>query len=169
MFNIAQITSDSLMESDGLGLIVWFQGCHRNCRGCQNPELLPFKGGLSTGVEIFETYDLDWVDNFILLGGEPLDQSEGVLEIAQYAHSKGKKVWLYTGYMFEEINKYVLDNVDVVIDGSYMDIYTSDVIRFRGSLNQRVFFKENSEWVDRTNNIESKTMFNKAIVNIDKE
>jgi len=170
MFSIAQITEDSLMESDGVGLIVWFQGCRGLCEGCQNPELHSFQGGLETDVSIFDSYDLSWVDNFVLLGGEPLDQSKGVVEVAQYAHEKGKKVWMYTGYSFEEIEQDVLNNVDVIIDGRYMKEYESNNIRYRGSSNQRVLIKINGQWEDKTNDIGlADNVFKEVKVNISKE
>jgi anaerobic ribonucleoside-triphosphate reductase activating protein len=50
-----------------------------------------------------------------------------------------KTVWLYTGYVYEEISDLeVIKYVDVLVDGPYVDELRDTTLRWRGSSNQRV-------------------------------
>ena len=50
-----------------------------------------------------------------------------------------KNVWSWTGYKFEDIpDKTSLENIDVLIDGQYIDELHDFRLKWRGTSNQRV-------------------------------
>ena len=80
-----------------------------------------------------------------LSGGEPLNQAMACYDIAQAAKQMGLNVWCYTGYTMEylrdngaEEQKALLAEVDVLVDGRYIQEKRSLSLDWRGSSNQRV-------------------------------
>ena len=76
-----------------------------------------------------------------MTGGEPLLQLDAANELAQAAKIFGLSVWLYTGYTFEELPPEaatLLENVDVIIDGAFIESQRDLDLQFRGSRNQRI-------------------------------
>lgn len=80
-------------------------------------------------------------------GGDPLYQIEASLEIAEYAKKINLNVWCYTGFTFETLLKRAkkektlhrfLENIDVLVDGRFMEEKKSLNLPFRGSENQRI-------------------------------
>lgn len=77
-------------------------------------------------------------------GGEPFAQAEGFLELAQALKEKGYEVASYSGYTFEQLlhgtaaQKQLLQSIDVLIDGPFLQAEKSLEIAFRGSKNQRI-------------------------------
>ena len=64
-------------------------------------------------------------------------------------------IWVYTGYTFEEVKqlkygKEILDNVDTIVDGRYIDELRDLTLEFRGSSNQNIWKKINNVWVNTT-------------------
>lgn len=92
--------------------------------------------------------DRPYIKRVSILGGEPLADKnlENVLKLVNkililFHHSK--KIWLYTGYTFEEClldsKKYeVIKNVDILVDGRYVDNLRDITLKWCGSSNQRV-------------------------------
>ena len=96
--------------------------------------------------------------NFSVLGGEPLDPQnikdvDEVLKEVRAAYPN-IKIYLWTGYTFEELSERedaqnVLKNVDVLIEGRYIEELRAD-LPLRGSSNQRVFINgENMKFYTR--------------------
>ena len=76
-----------------------------------------------------------------LSGGEPFLQIAPALELAKAAKNLNLNVWCYTGYKFEEIPQSaeeLLKNIDVLVDGEYIDELRDLELTFRGSKNQRI-------------------------------
>ena len=126
---IAGLVPESFVDGDGIRFAIFMQGCLRNCAGCQNPETHSLDGGrlMDTGIT--------------LTGGEPLLQLDAANELAQAAKIFGLSVWLYTGYTFEELPPEaatLLENVDVIIDGAFIESQRDLDLQFRGSRNQRI-------------------------------
>lgn len=79
-----------------------------------------------------------------LSGGDPLQQPEGTRALVHRIKQElGYNVWCYTGYTWEEI---VADHVlleavcelDVLVDGPFIQSERDTKLRFRGSRNQRL-------------------------------
>lgn len=86
------------------------------------------------------------------LGGEPLsrlsDNRKQVIALAKEIRKRfpDKDQWLWSGYTLEEIKadesmKGILDYIDVLVDGPFMEDKKDLSIPFRGSSNQRILRK----------------------------
>ena len=126
----------------GKRLLLFTQGCSLHCKGCVNQHLWQF--GVGANITVEEVLGLcQDVEGITLHGGEPLDQSEGVLEIVKALKSVGKTVILFTGYQYKELSKSSQKRAwelsDLVIYGRYVDSKRNIYLQFRGSTNQRVY------------------------------
>lgn len=126
----------------GKRLLLFTQGCSLHCKGCVNKHLWQF--GVGANITVEEVLGLcQDVEGITLHGGEPLDQSEGVLEIVKALKSVGKTVILFTGYQYKELSKSSQKRAwelsDLVISGRYVESKRNIYLQFRGSTNQRVY------------------------------
>ena len=126
----------------GKRLLLFTQGCSLHCKGCVNQHLWEFGAGKNiTAQEILEL--CADIEGITLHGGEPLDQSAGVLEIIRLLKAAGKTVILFTGYQYKELSlpsqRMAWRAADLVISGRYVEEKRSIYLQFRGSTNQRVY------------------------------
>lgn len=150
-----EITTDSIVDGEGIRSVIWTQGCRHNCPMCHNPSTHAFDAG--TLVEVSDVLkqidELEYQDGITLSGGDPLEQIDACLEIAKHAHEIGLNVWCYTGYTMEALLKRIekeknleelLLNIDVLIDSPFLIEKKSYNVPFRGSSNQRIIDSKNS-------------------------
>ena len=77
-------------------------------------------------------------------GGEPFAQAEGFYELAVALKEKGYEIASYSGYTFEQLlngtpaQRKLLEKLDILIDGPFVQAEKSLEIAFRGSKNQRL-------------------------------
>ncbi len=146
---IAGFVEESIVDGPGFRIVIFFQGCAHHCYGCHNPETWDFEGGKEVSFDLIKKIidDNPYADGITLSGGDPLYQIDASTEIAEYAKSKGLDVILYTGFLFEEVLemtkanqrlKYLLNNVDTLIDGPFILEQRHLSLKFRGSSNQRI-------------------------------
>ena len=144
-----EITTDSVVDGEGIRSVVWCQGCIHNCPGCHNPLTHSFESGILKDVsEVCEEISrLEFQDGITLSGGDPLCQIDACLEIAKFCQGIGLNVWCYTGYKIEELLKRsqkemklkeLLENIDVLVDSPFVLELKSFDVPFRGSSNQRL-------------------------------
>ena len=144
-----QIQRDSIVDGEGIRAVIWTQGCIHHCPGCHNPETHSFQDGITVDTEIIKQKikELEGQDGITFSGGDPMEQSAPCAELAEYCQSLGLNVWCYTGYTFEELIKKAkhiptiidfLNNIDVLVDGQYIDEKHNPKLNWRGSENQRV-------------------------------
>ena len=143
LIRIAGLVSESYVDGDGIRFAIFMQGCLRHCEGCHNPETHALNGGrlIDTAEIIAEIKKNPLLDGITLSGGEPFLQVEAANEIALAAKSFGLNVWCYTGYKLEELPpnaEPLLENVDVLIDGAFIEGLRDLELQFRGSRNQRI-------------------------------
>ena len=146
----APIQYDSIVDGEGMRAVLWTQGCPHHCEGCHNPMTHDFKGGFLTDTEELKQElkdNLKYQDGLTLSGGDPFMQAKAVCEIAEYAKSLNKNVWAYTGFTFEQLMDIsktkpeileLLSNVDVLVDGRFVQSLKSLDLYYMGSRNQRV-------------------------------
>lgn len=144
------ITYDSIVDGPGLRVVVWTQGCIHNCRGCHNPQTHDISGGYEIDSKeiIKQITKLRLHRGITLSGGEPFMQSEALIDIAKESRNNNLDVWAYTGYTLEELidkknpnyfnNINLLRNIDVLVDGRFMENKKNINLKFRGSENQRI-------------------------------
>ena len=140
---IAGIIPESFVDGEGIRFAIFMQGCLKNCKGCHNPATHDINGGkiLDTEEIISAIKKNPLLTGITLSGGEPFLQIAPAAELARAAKNFGLNVWCYTGYKLEEIPsdaEKLLQNIDVLVDGEYIDELRDLELNFRGSKNQRV-------------------------------
>lgn len=153
---IAGIKENDIVDGDGICVSVWVQGCPHRCPGCHNPETWEFNGGKEYNQEEMIKYILNLIGkngiqrNLSLLGGEPFckQNEEFCRKLAAAAHEKYPTctIFCWTGYTFKELNKmYNLDillkDIDILIDGRYIDSQRDITLKWRGSPNQQIRYQ----------------------------
>lgn len=136
----------STVNGRGLRSVLWVSGCDVFCPGCHNKESWDFRRGQVFDDESYERLtehmSKPYVDGLTILGGEPLAKKniEDVKKLLKKFKEDypTKTVFVWTGHLFEDIDKSVLDYVDVLIDGPFDIGQFSPRLKYRGSLNQRV-------------------------------
>lgn len=141
------ITKDDMKNGDGLRVVLWVAGCSHHCPGCQNPVTWDPEDGLpfdrAAEEEIFGQLEQEYISGLTLSGGDPLYEGnrEAVTELVRKVKSRypKKTIWLYTGYRWEKIRDLeVIRDIDVVVDGRYIQEERDITLEWRGSANQRV-------------------------------
>lgn len=155
--NFATIKPLDIANGIGIRVSLFVSGCTHHCKGCFNEEAWDFDYGQpyteQTEKQIIDALKLDYVTGFSLLGGEPFEPQNqpelAKLLIKIKSVYPEKTVWCYTGYDFEKdlltgkIGKWdtvktMLDNIDILVDGEYVDAMKNPDLKFRGSSNQRI-------------------------------
>lgn len=141
------ITKEDMLNGDGLRVVLWLAGCTHQCRNCQNPVTWDPEGGLvfdeAAKQEIFEELEKDYVSGITFSGGDPLyvGSREDVLELIREIKERypDKTIWLYTGYLWEEIRDLeLIAYLDVLVDGPFVEELKDNNLPWKGSSNQRV-------------------------------
>lgn len=141
------ITKDDMRNGDGLRVVLWVAGCNHYCPGCQNPVTWDPNDGLpynrEAWAEIEEQLKKDYISGITFSGGDPLYPSnrDQVIIIAKHIKENypEKTIWLYTGYMWEEIRTIPgIDIFDVIVDGPFIEELADVTYHWAGSTNQRV-------------------------------
>ena len=111
----AQIREMDISNGEGIGVALFVQGCHFHCPNCFNSETWDFHGGKEWTDEIADKFldlaDKPHIKRISILGGEPLAEENvgAVWELLNKIRSRfgnSKKIWLYTGYTWEELLSY---------------------------------------------------------------
>ena len=128
----------------GKRLLLFTQGCSIRCKGCVNSHLWNFGEGTdATTTEIVRLCEAEDIEGITLHGGEPLDQAEGLLEIAKSLKTKSKTVILFTGYTYKELSlksqRALWRISDIVVSGRYDESKRNIYLQFRGSTNQKIY------------------------------
>lgn len=148
---LAGIEYDSLVNGEGTRTTIFAQGCRHHCPGCFNPETHDFNGGeLFEVKEVFEKIKDDpFLDGVSFSGGDPLEQPEAFAELAEMIKQDNpdRNIWCWTGYKLEYLlknkihepgMKKLLDSIDVLVDGRFEQGLFSELLKYRGSSNQRI-------------------------------
>lgn len=163
--NYLQITHEDVCNGDGLRVVLWLSGCSHHCYNCQNPQTWNPNSGIpfdeSAKQEIFNELSKDYISGITFSGGDPLHENnlDDVLSLIKEIRISypDKTIWLYTGFKLEKImlpiptiiddlytieitdkRKKIISNVNVLVDGEYIDEQKDLTLKWRGSKNQRV-------------------------------
>lgn len=154
----AGIINNDVVNGYDVCVSYWCQGCEFHCPGCHNPQTWDFNGGVDADEDnlieqIGEAITKNGVRrNLSILGGEPLCDEN--IAFTHKLISEIKKrypkimIFVWTGYKWEDIisrkdkysdlRKYIVKNINVLVDGQF-DVNLRDItLPFRGSKNQRV-------------------------------
>ena len=142
-----QVEFFSVANGDGIRTVLWVQGCNHHCVGCQNPQTWDSSAGrkYTEDVEknIMNSLESEYVSGITLSGGDPLfpDNRDDVTALCKRIKEKypNKTIWLYTGYLYEEVlNLDIMGYIDVLVDGEYHAEERNLALPYCGSENQRV-------------------------------
>lgn len=143
----SQIRNLDIANGPGCRISVFVSGCEHRCKNCFNPETWNFDYGKEftedTLNSILELAKPDHISGLSILGGEPLHlkNQEEVIRLARKFKEvyPDKTVWLWTGYLIEEVFENLVDSeIDVVVDGKFVEALKDLRLKYRGSSNQRV-------------------------------
>lgn len=144
-----KIEKNSIANGTGVRCVLWCSGCLLHCKGCQNPHTWSFNSGAPFDKEVlqelYEALDKSYIQGLTLSGGNPMDNIPEILHICRTVKEKfpTKDIWIYSGYTFEQLQQSqaamcVLEYVDVLVDGPYIEEQRDITLPWRGSRNQRV-------------------------------
>lgn len=151
MLNYSEIRKFDVTNGPGVRTTIFVSGCTHKCEGCFNEELQDFNYG-NKWTKNEENEFISYVSDPVvvgvnILGGEPLQQNMDscLLDLLKRIKEEypDKSIWLWTGYVFEDIldNKEKMDIiklVDILVDGKFEIDKRNLKLKYRGSENQRV-------------------------------
>lgn len=141
------ITTDDMLNGEGLRTVLWVAGCGHHCKGCQNPVTWDAEGGLpfdeAAEEELFAKLGKEYISGLTFSGGDPLYPANRA-EVGRLA-GKAKRlfpqkdIWLYTGYRWEEASALpLMAHIDVLVDGKFEEDLKDSKLHWKGSFNQRI-------------------------------
>ena len=142
-----KIRKMDISNGPGVRVSIFMQGCSFHCKDCFNEETWDFNGGKEYTDEtinrVLELCDKEYIVGLSILGGEPVHPKniEGTTKLAKSFKEKfpNKNIWMWTGFLFENIkDNELLNYIDVLIDGQFKTELFDPTLRWRGSSNQRV-------------------------------
>jgi anaerobic ribonucleoside-triphosphate reductase activating protein len=157
MDRYAGLITNDFANGTGTCVSFWMQGCPHHCPSCQNPETWDFQGGKEVPTDIrgqiIKAICANGITrNFSVLGGEPLcdenlDEVDKIITGVRTAYPQ-IKIFVWTGYILEELKEkkndkinHILSQIDVLIDGPFIQAERDITLELRGSRNQRVLYR----------------------------
>lgn len=153
--NVADIITCTEVEGPGKRFCIWVQGCPLRCPGCCNPLMQEFREETWTSVEdladqIRSAKDLYGIEGVTFVGGEPLSQIPAVGFLCEKIQEMDLGVMVFTGNQYKTLQKrvqegeealdHLLQHVDLLIDGPFLQDRLSEDRCFVGSDNQGIRF-----------------------------
>ena len=153
----ATLRTHDVANGPGVRVSLFVSGCTHRCPGCFNAEAWDFSYGEPFGDEVADRLVAALAPAYIkglsLLGGEPFEPSnrEVLAPLVERVKREypDKTIWCYSGYDFErdllahrvgdpDTVDRMLENIDILVDGKFVEALKSARLRFRGSSNQRI-------------------------------
>lgn len=156
--NFGNIKFFDIANGIGVRTSLFVSGCRLHCPGCFNGVAQDFSYGepYTREVEdrIVESLRPNYIAGLSLLGGDPMEPENqrvlvGLVERVTRDLPE-KDIWCYTGYVYdrdlvtggshwlEGVTDELLDGIDVLVDGPFVEAKKDITLRFRGSSNQRL-------------------------------
>lgn len=155
----------SIVDGTGCRVTLFVSGCRNHCKGCFNEQTWNFDFGEEfTPIqenEIIEACRKNYISGLTILGGEPFEEENQVALLPFIEKFKkecpGKNLWMFTGYVYEKdlvtggkkfvenVTEKILENVDMLVDGPFIQEQRDLTLQFRGSSNQRLLTREDRE------------------------
>lgn len=150
----AGINYNDMSAAPGISVSFFTQGCPHHCKGCHNPETWDFNSGkeftYDVLLNIIKALTANGINRSLaIMGGEPLCEENAFLTLLVIKSVKevlpNTKVYLWTGYTYENIQKSndphvksIIEQIDVLIDGPYIEALRDITLPMRGSSNQNI-------------------------------
>lgn len=159
--NYSGIKKYDIANGPGVRMSLFVSGCTHRCKNCFNQETWdPKYGDKFTEKEekdIIQSLSPSYISGLSVLGGDPFcyDNARHVAMFLQKVKRAypNKSIWVYTGYTLENLIRIIensqdrmgisyeyelLKNVDVLVDGPFIEELKNLRLKFRGSSNQRL-------------------------------
>ena len=148
--NIAGINFESVVDGEGVRVVVFVSGCLHNCKGCHNPASHSFTAGQPFTQELQDEIiayiqKTPFISGLTLSGGDPMYSAKEITPFIERLRKDVKdiSVWIYSGFRFEEIleNSEMFDLLklcDVLVDGEFVLEQRDITLSYKGSRNQRI-------------------------------
>lgn len=152
-----EIKNCDIANGEGVRVTLFVSGCTNHCENCFQPQTWDFCYGQpftrETEDTLLEMLTPEYISGLTLLGGEPFEpeNQRGLLPFLERVRRTlpRKNIWAYTGFTWEqlhtegshprcEVTDALLAQLDVLVDGRYVDALRDISLRFRGSSNQRL-------------------------------
>ncbi len=155
--HIGEILTADTANGTGIRLSIFVSGCTNHCKGCFQPQTWDFEYGklYTESIEkfILEELSKNYYDGLTILGGEPFENSNQKVLVNLIRKIKTdmpeKNIWIYTGFTYDkdlipggcryiECTDEILDSIDILVDGRFVEDLKNIRLNFRGSSNQRI-------------------------------
>ena len=154
------INNFCIENGTGVRVSLFVSGCRNHCPGCFQKQTWNFNYGKEYTEEtqqyILQLLSDKNIDGLTILGGEPFEPenqpviSRLILEVRNKLPNK--TIWMYTGCVLEkdiltgrcylgDLTKQILVNIDVLVDGPFIESKKNLSLAFRGSENQRILHR----------------------------
>ncbi|MBQ7016717.1 MAG: anaerobic ribonucleoside-triphosphate reductase activating protein [Firmicutes bacterium] len=141
----------------GVRVTLFVSGCTNRCPHCFQPETWDFCYGqpftAETETKLLKMLEPAYIDGLTLLGGEPFEpeNQRALLPFVKRVRERlpRKTIWAYSGFTLEEmktdgshprceVTDELLAQLDVLVDGRFVEELKDISLLFRGSSNQRL-------------------------------
>lgn len=148
--NIAGINFESVVDGDGVRVVVFISGCYHNCKGCHNPTSHPFTAGQIFTEKLQDEIiayiqNTPFISGLTLSGGDPMYSAKDIIPFVTRLKQEipNISIWVYSGFTYEEIQKEsdmfnLLKLCDVLVDGEFILEQRDVTLPYKGSRNQRI-------------------------------
>jgi len=154
--NYANIKYNDISNGDGVRVSLFVSGCTHKCKGCFNQCAWDFDYGEEftddVALQIIEFAKHPHIAGLTLLGGEPFHpkNQKAVYDfVMRFKKECGKDIWCYSGYTIDELldeesraqtpwTRKLLDSINTLVDGKFVEHLADITLKFRGSSNQRI-------------------------------
>lgn len=155
--HIGQIIKADSANGIGIRLSIFVSGCTNRCPGCFQKETWDFNFGQEYTQEIensiLDELSLPYYDGITILGGEPfeIENQHALLPLIKKIKEMypNKTIWMYSGFTYDKdliqggcryttSTDEILNNIDILVDGPFIETLFDVTLNFRGSSNQRI-------------------------------
>ncbi|MEL5565489.1 anaerobic ribonucleoside-triphosphate reductase-activating protein [Serratia ureilytica] len=149
--NYHQYYPIDVVNGPGTRCTLFVAGCVHQCPGCYNKSTWRLNSGQPFTPELEDRIITDLNDTRVprqglsLSGGDPLHPANvpSILTLVKRVRTEcpGKDIWLWTGYRLAELDAQqmqVVDRINVLIDGKFVQDLKDPALIWRGSSNQVV-------------------------------
>ena len=149
----AGLLKNDITAAPGMCVTLFTQGCPHHCPGCHNPETWDYEGGQEFYPELIqeiaEALTANGIKrNLCIMGGEPLCPENEFLTMLLIIEIRkiipDIQIYIWTGYTIEELLcrgpkiNYILNHIDYLIDGPYVEELRDITLPMRGISNQSI-------------------------------
>jgi anaerobic ribonucleoside-triphosphate reductase activating protein len=148
--NYMKLYDIDVVNGKGTRCTLFVCGCEHHCKGCYNQSTWDKDAGIPYTTMV-ENYIIEMLNDerirrrgLSISGGEPLEDYnlETVKQLCKRVKTETHgDIWLWTGFVYEDLTpeqKEILQYVDILIDGEYVEEQKDKQLLYRGSTNQRV-------------------------------